>query len=131
MSTTIAKPTEREQFLLDVLICAAEGGINYWADVVGYRWMQGPATAKVVVRESDEDSGLLTVTIADVRRALGLLRRAKLSAATTGERVLGLNREDAARILEISATNGREDVLDAGDSDAVFQIAAFGEVVYC
>lgn len=128
------RSAERAQFLTDVIITAAEGGIQYWAVILSYKWHLpnlpggtgepgpgGNAAASLKFRADEDDADIHTVTISDVARALGVI--ADLS------RPLRLHSTDRARIAEASRENDGGQI-DADDADVIIQVAAFGNVVY-
>jgi hypothetical protein len=49
-------PTERQQFLNDIITTAVEGGIGYWSVVTYYRWQNmTEATAVIIDTVENED----------------------------------------------------------------------------
>jgi len=89
----------------DMLAIAVEGGINYWAHVVSYDDLRA-----TVLDAEDEGSKSVTVTAADMARA------AKTVCA------MYPNTRGAGYI--------RQDNIDAEAADMIFQVAAFGDIIY-
>jgi hypothetical protein len=108
------KSPERTEFLSDVLITAVEGGINYWAQVTAY----DPDDGRAVVL--DEDGDEFVVDGDKLATALGRIRRGEVKY---------LDASVARFITEASRENEAGDI-DAGLADAIFQVAALGELVY-
>lgn len=107
----------------DLFITACEGGVNYWSQVNDYHWGYGDVedldgfSAYLVDHEDDEQ--------------VWVLDRATI---TKGWRLATTTFRDT-----ISWSTGKPPVVwtpdsdwdyDAGDADAIVQIALFGEVVY-
>lgn len=91
----------------DMLITAVEGGINYWASVEDYS-PEGHKRFATVTPFDDE--GTFTVTAGDMRAAV--------------KRVLELYPNSVA------ARDIRNDDIDAGAADLIFQVACFGRGIY-
>jgi hypothetical protein len=117
----------RTEFLTDMLTTAVEGGIQYWAQVVSYRWDCPAAARHVTIIEHEntdqDDPPKITVTLDMIASALGRFMRD----------------EDGCRFVESAGdgqvklanrTNGDDGDVDAGDADCILQIAALGEVIY-
>lgn len=128
------RSAERAQFLTDVIITAAEGGIQYWAVILSYKWHlpnlpggtgepgpDGTAAASLRLRPDEEDADVHTVKLSDVAHALNVI--ADLS------RPLYLHSTDRTRIAEAARENDGGKI-DADDADVIVQVAAFGNVVY-
>jgi coenzyme F420-reducing hydrogenase gamma subunit len=136
MLSKIKRTTERAQFLADVLTCAVEGGINYWASVSDYRWydptfedgggtaehVDGVPNAYATVHETESDgtvSGLIGVDqVATAIRDI-----------LNGKEGIRINDADVALIREANRDNDAGEI-DAGIADMIVQVAMFGEVVY-
>jgi hypothetical protein len=119
------KSEERQQFLNDVLITAVEGGINYWAAVSEYRW-DGVEVASVRVHEFDEETG-------DYDKE-GVMVMAGQLAGPIGQIIadgseINLADDSVARIFIANRLNDAGEI-DAGDADAIMQVAVLGDVVY-
>lgn len=136
MTSTETRSAERAEFLTDLLVTAVEGGIGYWSECSAYSWYcpvlgggtatPGPgntATAHAVLRVEDGDEKrIYVIGLDDIARALDVLSRGP---------VKGLSERDRVRIMHASTANDcTEADLDAGDADAVMQVACFGEVIY-
>jgi hypothetical protein len=106
--TLNVKTTVTDQFLMDLLCTAVEGGIYYWAAVTdtvridGYEYVE----ATLVDMEEGEDSEPMTIT-------LDLL-------------FLGVQNLIDQYPWRISMLDDH----DAEDADVAVQMALFGEVVY-
>lgn len=128
--TTRARSAERTEFLSDVLTTAVEGGINYWAQVSGYRWNCPPAERGVTVHDvvgDDIPPEGRRVTLDDIARAVNAIAKAPLSDPEPV--ALGLHRQYRRQVVEASRENDAGDI-DAGLADAIVQVAVFGEVIY-
>lgn len=91
----------------DMLITAVEGGINHWASVEEYNPEGGKRFATI---SPLDDEGTYTVTAGD------------MSAAAKKVLTLYPNSVEAQDI--------RNDQIDAGAADLIFQVACFGKEVY-
>jgi hypothetical protein len=134
---TRTRTPERQEFFADIITTALEGGVGYWSQASEYRWFSptlsggtatpgpnGTANAYATLHETDTDDGELgpplTVTVDDIARAFGILRRG------TPE---GWNARDVARMLAAYAETDAGEI-DAGDADCIVQVATLGTVVY-
>jgi hypothetical protein len=122
----------REEFLADIIICAVEGGTNYWAYSARYRH-DDSAHTKVylgVMEEVDElgnpnpvgstdSQPWYYIDIERVARALTLIRSGKVS----------MNTQIQQTIKQADAENDATDI-DATCADVIMQVACFGEIVY-
>lgn len=126
-----AQLTPAERICADVLTTALEGGIGYWSQAARMvRAADGSHVAVVLHPEEPGDFEPKRVELADVLRALEL-------AATGDVRYVSERVERTARALltysKLAYAAGADDQApdyDAGDADAIVQVAAFGEVVY-
>lgn len=133
----MGKPmSETAKFLSDVIITALEGGVGYWSQASEYRHgcvfesyeeredKRQPAYA--VIHEMDEDEGGY--------KKEGL-RVDNAAMAKAFKRIMGKDeiphcpREWRKRMVAAYWAKEAGD-LDAGDADAIVQIAVLGEVVY-
>lgn len=106
----------------DVFVTAIEGGINYWAEVITYRHLEGEEgwQAVVIDRESDEnlphriDQEVIT---RGIERAVGNVVNGYHATAVNNlhRSLLGLT-DDAD--------------YDADTADMIVQFGLFGEVIY-
>ena len=140
ISTRERKP-ERIEFLADVIITAAEGGIGYWSQVSVYKWWdpdleggtaehtEGQQNAYMVVHEQadgDQDDDLdpelkvAFIGVDDIARALGILRKGPVEGIS----------DEARRLISGADRENDAGSLDAGDADSIVQVAMFGKVVY-
>lgn len=105
------------QDLNDILICAVEGGINYWANVRNYRHNAGANKDQTTfeVRENDQKSaekpGWHRITAVDLLDVLGIIRKHS-------------NQAKNWNVLEIVENH------DAEIADIAVQLVIFGEVIY-
>jgi hypothetical protein len=119
------------QFAHDVFVTAVEGGINYWAAVLRYRWMASDGAcdlegfhALVVDAESDESDEPQRIDRDVIVR--GLQRIVDGTATCCGRPLDALFTDRiASAVAEIDAGD-----IDAGDADTIVQVGLFGEVVY-
>lgn len=136
MTDTFTFPATRERsdarraFLADVLTTAIEGGVQYWADVLVYRWSDpslkhgnGTRDAYAELVESDyeeeETQDLLRVTLDTIARGWRLYEGQTLSGSEYGRQAMLADR-----------TNGDDGDYDADVADNVLQLGLFGEVRY-
>lgn len=124
MSST-TRTAERTDFLEGIIVTAVEGGINYWSQVSGYRWSEGPV--RVTVHEiEDERTGEskeegVKITADSIDKAITAI----LEPGST----IRLRKD----IVEAIATENREmdgSYIDAEIADCIVQVAMFGEVKY-
>lgn len=119
---------KRKEFLTDILTTAVEGGINYWARVVKYKWDPDGGTALgeayVDIYETEEaydkkpeDIEIHHVDIDVIAKGIGVLRAKHAHYPPKA-------------FWEANSSNGEEGDYDAGDADAILQAGIFGEVVY-
>lgn len=120
---TTTRTPEHTEFLIDILNAAAEGGVNYWANLRGYRWD--------LTKHSVEDVGM---EVQDIDNELGDWYKVSLETIEVGiERFLNLSSidPDIRSDLEESVRNLDATNIDADAADAIVQVALFGEIVYC
>ena len=112
---------ERNEFLTDVLSTAVEGGIGYWANVHAYRWTpENPAERHATVRDHQTARG------AEIRVDLDALASA-IRKIVAGEVNLA---DDYRRRIQLATRENDCGELDSLDCDAIFQVAALGDVIY-
>ena len=108
-----------DQFLADILSTAVEGGINYWAQVVVYKWTEGPEHTKAEILEVDSSNAHFTIgldVIAEgIQRVLG--NDHSVSKETVGYVLAGVREQDAGEIDSIAA-------------DVIVQFGLFDELRY-
>lgn len=129
---------ERARFLAAIVTTALEGGIGYWSQAEDYRWWDpeldggtalhedGICNAYAVIcdQEGDDPDKCYLVTVDDVARALGILRKGPVKFLDDGQR---------ADIVAQDRANGDDENhqdIDATLADCIVQVALFGEVVY-
>ena len=114
---------ERKEFLSDIITTAVEGGINYWARVLEYKFGfvglssgDGSAYARILDAEGEEH----IVTLDKIASALNKIVK---------NEVPGLASDYVKMIAGANFTNDAGD-LDAELCDVIFQVAIFGDVIY-
>lgn len=129
---------QRASFLADLLICAVEGGIQYWAEVTAYSWATptpagsgaepiATAATCATLYATDEPALELVATIATMAHGLQILTTGGnigRSAATSGPQYWEQFRNVCAR------SDGAEGDYDADIADNILQAGLFGEIVY-
>lgn len=133
---------EREQFLADIICTAIEGGTNYWATTLAYRWMDRetgedlpPKEVYAVIADSEE--------MEDYRRGEQVSRqefiekigkRIDIEVIATGIRkVQSKDFRINGTLLECIRVGDKEDdagLIDADGADVIVQAALFGEIVF-
>lgn len=100
-----------KQDLIEIMITACEGGINYWANVKNYQPDKGQATVIDCGEQdySDGRSRYFEIDSKVIRKGLNLM----------------LNSEN-----EFWRKTAVSDCLDACDSDMIIQFGLFGELIY-
>jgi hypothetical protein len=111
------------QTFADILVTGVEGGINYWCDVLAYKWECQPSETFAKLDEHDEEDGQHTITSDTLARAAEVML-AKPDVFFPS--AYGNARELALAIL----TDAGDLDYDAGDADCMIQIGLFGTVVY-
>lgn len=116
----------RQEFYADIIVCAVEGGINYWAFTDEYDYL--PEKARVLVASKDNIV------------ALGASEEGIWKEVTPDVLAQGFSKVRNDASLKINKGLRRTlltayDECDAGDIDAegadvLVQIALFGEIVY-
>lgn len=125
---TRPRTDKRKEFLTDLLTTAVEGGINYWAGVIRYKWDTDTGTAlgeafvdlyetEEAYDKKPEDIEVFHVTIDTIAHGIGILREKHAHYPPKA-------------FWEADRTNGEDGDYDAGDADAILQAGLFGEVVY-
>lgn len=124
---TIVYTTARAQFYADIIICAVEGGTNYWAFSHDYQH-ETPETTSVQLASQDEVVGLgtsedgiwHTVTLDTIAEGFKKIR---------GQEGLKINERLRKEILTAYDEMEAGDI-DATAADVLVQVALFGEVMY-
>ena len=139
MTTSPTALSPADQTAGDVLTCAIEGAINYWACVSDIERTEDLTITRVTIHEADDDGDIegaptllgaggryraegVTVDLAQVTAAL---RRAAFEEIT----YLSAGVKATARGLLLDGGSMEVDY-DANDADVIVQIAALGEIVY-
>ena len=135
-SKAASKISERSAFLSDIIITAAEGGVNYWAAVTKYDHGYNKSdklgdcglepersrTASMCVQDAEDDSEPpMLVTVKTLRKAFALVMSSKDIAHVGGD-------WRKRMVAEYWGKDAGE--LDADDADSLVQIGLFGEVRY-
>jgi hypothetical protein len=150
MSTkTRTRSTERNDFLATVIVTAVEGGINYWAAVSDYEFVDGPnyslTSASVRVHEDADatdfdgetivsstgmrvpEEGVL-VTLDTIASAVQKIARGDAMVGEPGH-FDPLGDYAVKLIREASAANDAGDI-DSDMADIIMQVAVIGHVRY-
>lgn len=121
------KITVAHEILRDLLVTAAEGGSNYWAEFTDVERDSDLyiLKARVTDREADQPQ---TFTVSPSSLAIGLQNLAtRMSEKPTKDSALGRFPSKAAgRVLAEALTEQG----DSTTADAVLQMSLFGEVLY-
>ena len=109
---------------LDEFTTAIEGGINYWAEIVAYKWDRAKWYAEIIEWGAGSDStpGRHRIDREVIRRGMQVLADSK-SSRFSGV-YCGVVRSG------FQATEAWWDAVDADTADQVVQAGLFGEVVY-
>jgi hypothetical protein len=118
------------RMLHDLFVTACEGGVNYWASFVEYRW-------SVDGDEPDLD-GFYAVLVDEeggerFRLDADSLRRGLIAVATDPTLSISSTIRSTAVLLLVAdryPSMGIDVDYDAYDADAIAQVGLFGEVVY-
>ena len=127
------RPSQRDQFLDDVIITAVEGGVGYWSFAQAYRWHRDgdedtPPEDGVTVELRAIEDGDDPKNWTRVDRALIAAAMERLAAGP----VESLHDSIRGRLVGqyVIARDGGDYDFDAGDADIIVQTGLFGEVVY-
>ena len=107
--------TVPHEVLENIIICAVEGGSNYWAEFTKY----DPTDGQVSVRVRDREEPSTTVHLIKpkaIMHGLQILME-EMPNSIAAKNVL----------MEITGDYGH---VDADDADAILQLSVFGEVIY-
>ena len=122
----VTRSRERTGFLADIVVTAAEGGVNNWALMRNYKWEQ----------DADGNLTMASVEILTRPKNPGLSVWQKVSEETIEfgiERIkqpgFQVNRDILANILVADRENDASEI-DAEAADCIIQAALFGELVY-
>lgn len=110
--------TPKLDLLRDIAITAAEGGINYWAFVVRWKW-EGLPFPEMIIRDKDDNK---KYTITPELICLGLQRvfepgHVDRSSNTYTSAFSAVTQDDAGAI-------------DSDAADNIIQLGIFGKIVY-
>lgn len=118
-----------DEFLSDILTTAAEGGINYWCEIVRYETGENPAHTVLVITESDEQEPIrvdIQVILKGVQKMLDTppANKSTSTVVSTYYQLYGW--------LLDAVKNPHEDavMIDADVADAVVQFGLFEEQRY-
>jgi hypothetical protein len=135
----LRRVAERQRFLADVLVTAVEGGINSWATVIEYH-PEPASEARAVVVDTETYAERMEETykpdgtppdaawFSEHGHEVGVedldiaIERVRSYEAQIG---LGLKAS-----IDYGSSRGDAGEIDADAADALFQIAAFGEITY-
>lgn len=115
------RTTERTDFLASVLVTAVEGGVNHWAAIKDYKWLEDAdknLTSAAV--ELNDGFGWKRVGLNMVASGIGKLKRGTVPIAD------GLK----ATLVLADKENDASDV-DSELADCIVQAGLFGKLVYC
>lgn len=142
----------KKQLLHDIFVTAVEGGINYWATVVDYRWslpngdddLDGfyavlhlstddgleflPAVKTTVVEVTDYDGD--EIEVIEVRIDRSVLSRGYLLAACRTEQENSHQWQCGNGRPPLVVTDDTDWDFDALDADAIVQLGLFGKTIY-
>ena len=120
------KPRKAE-FLADIVVTAAEGGINYWAHTRNYRFAKedpavpGSAITSAMVdvlgREGNEPEQWTTVNGATIRKGINTLKELEF-------------RRDLKMALLYADNENDSGEVDSELADCIVQAGLFGKLVY-
>lgn len=130
--TQVDHDSEREQMLTDWLTTALEGGIGYWAAATEYRWNCPPSERHATLVPADNEDDEFTETRIGLRELAAAMVKIRCGSTNAPARLVGLlvkiDRNLNRSIGWLAMDESSE--FDAGDADAVMQIAVCGSVVY-
>lgn len=114
----------REQYLADIITAAVEGGTNYWASCLRYKWVDlPPAEVHAVLMDIDaaeaRDEDKIHVNVDSIAKGIGLILKPEFSVRADVKQTLA----------EANRENDASDI-DAEIADIIVQAAAFGRIVY-
>lgn len=113
-----------EPFLADILTSAVEGGINHWADLISYRWLDVPAArVRAVITEHDDHRHVLTV--GTIARGLRRVLHPAFAVDEDTRRDITI---DLAVLLHDPTFHGAQ--IDVIDADVIVQAALFNQIRY-
>jgi hypothetical protein len=114
---------EREQLYRDILTTAFESGIDYWVDeFADVTCNENSEVLSVRVRPEEEDEWY-TVTVDDIERGWWMFQRMYRAGKHNGWGSHRTSLVDCGEHLD-------ELDIDSAVADDIFQLAAFGEIVY-
>lgn len=132
----IAAKNARELGLNMVFTTAVEGGIQYWATLVTYRWSTGKAEPDAEaadfyadICDSENDNKAYRIDAKVIKRGI---RKAYALCDTFGDPYQRLAISDlyAALRAHVSSIRWDEVDYDSDTADIIVQAGLFGEVVY-
>ena len=129
---------KKQDIELDVFTTAIEGGINYWAEIVAYKWDRAKWYAEIIERGAGPDStpGRHRIDREVIRRGMQVLASETDESREANRIDHGSLHAKLSFALATVVASGftmigaLEDLLDADTADMVVQAGLFGEVVY-
>ena len=122
--------TEQDQMYADIFTTAIEGGVNYWASVLSYKWTlpnseQDLVGFRAVVIDQEEDGAEpQTIDRAVIVRGVREMSAMKFNPGSQAARC-------SKNCTALSFGRNLDDLdFDADDADMIVQAGLFGEVVY-
>jgi hypothetical protein len=128
--------TYPDQLCYDLMCTAAEGGINYWADIIGRKMRKVPGSEVPDYEsfEADIQSGPVACDHPDIEATE--IGRFTMDAATMRQgiaRLLAPNAQVSPATRNCVLLMGMDSEADQGDAetaDSIVQFAVFGEIVF-
>lgn len=125
---TVAQPSTRDQYLLDIFTTAMEGGIGYWSQAHSYHWyfkdeIRGEDYLGFYADIMDVEDDDATTTM---RIDRGVIIKGYNLGATEWRNKLRWSTEPPPLVI----TDDTDWDFDAGDADMIVQLGLFGDVLY-
>jgi len=132
------RPSQRDQFLDDVIVTAVEGGVGYWSFAQAYRWHRdgdydtppedGVTVELRAIEDGDDPQDWTRVDRALIAAAMERLASGPVHSLHDSIRGRLVGQYVIAR--DGRWMDGGDYDFDAGDADIIVQVGLFGEVVY-
>lgn len=122
-----------DQLMLDIFTTALEGGINYWAEVIDYRWTDRETKKALMknfyasIKEIDEDNLYLInrdVIVRGYTIASEELQSEEIRWSTSSP----LSKKDILSASYIDDSDCWD--FDAGDADIIVQLGLFKDIQF-